>query len=160
MSDYSFEQIEDAVLAALADLSAVNGGYLHALKSYAGELNDPERLAQAMYGKFPGVLTEVVAASYRFGTPERRSWRKVEQTVTVVLYVAAKSFRSQEEARETGAYRILQDARQRLAGQTLGLSGVYPLALERETRVYADQALVIYQAEYTLRNPNLLVEQA
>lgn len=148
--NYSFDDYEAAILAALASLGVGEEGYLKTLKGYAGELDEDAALDTFLRG-FPGVLVEVSQADY-----EAVTMPYYQQEVSVNLLVGARSFRSQEEARggSAGAFTILADLRRLLLGQDLGLL-IRPLLLIRESKLASSTKTVIYLAEYRLINDRI-----
>jgi hypothetical protein len=150
---YSFADYENAVLTALAGLKAP-AGYLQTLAGQAGQfqVNADGFVITTLQG-FPAIIVEVVEANY-----QPNSITFYTQQVTINLYVVARSWRSQDDARsgDTGVYQILEDIRAALLGNTLGLN-IRAVGLEpfKEERLLADQSMVIYLSSYRLINDKI-----
>lgn len=148
--NWTYTEIEDAVLDALADLKKANGGPALTVEAYQGELAVPEALVAAL-GRFPAVFVTILGSTY--SPPESAARGTQEQVWRVVCFVGARSWRSKDDA-APGVYDLLGLVRARLAGKTLGLTGVrqcYPRSEELQTN--PDPSIVIYRAEYWLTNP-------
>lgn len=147
--NYSFEDYEAAVIAALADLKAPSG-YLKILKGYAGEFDEEKALENFLAG-FPGVLVEIGEARY-----ESVTMPYYYQEVTINLYLGARSWRNQEEARtgEMGIAKILTDIRDRLLGKALGLE-IRPCTIIQEFKIGSDRHTVLYGAQYKIINDRI-----
>lgn len=145
MANYSFEDYENAILAALAPLT-----YLKTLAGYAGELDDVQAMERFRRG-FPGVLVEVAEAAYEIITMPY-----YYQEVTINLLVGDRSYRSQDDARggDTGVYRILRDIQELLLGNTLGLE-IRPIVPVRDVKLGSSVHTVLYLAEYRLINDRI-----
>jgi len=147
--DYSFADYEAGVLAALEGLLAPAGPLL-VLEGYAGQIRATEFGVEVNLRGLPAALVEIEGADY-----EVSAHPYLTAEVRVVVYVAARSWREQAEARsgEAGAYALLQAIRQALTGNTLGLEvrscGLLPV---EERLIAGDQAQVIYAARYRLWN--------
>lgn len=153
--NYSFADYETAVLAALEPLRQP-AGYLKTLQGYAGEFAAEEVLDLFLRG-FPGILVEITEAVYERQKDHRESLHI--QRATITLYLGARQWREQTQARsgEVGIYRMLADVRRLLLGNSLGLE-ILPLELYREAKVAADRHTVLYLAEYILINPRITKE--
>ncbi|MFA6690746.1 MAG: phage protein Gp37 [Saccharofermentanales bacterium] len=147
--NYSFEDYETAILAALAGLK-VPSGYLKTLQGYAGDLDEEAALENFTRG-FPGVLVEVGEATYEVVTMPYYS-----QMVTVNLLVGARSYRDQSEARwgSTGVFRILNDVRTLILGKNFGLE-IRPLTIISEEKICSAPQIVIYLAQYKIINDRI-----
>ncbi len=152
--NYLFNDYEDAVLTALADLAEANGGYLKHLGPYAGEFSN-EQTTRLFFNRFPGILVNIPSANYERYQPSGRGLTR--QTITIALHVASRSWRNQGEARSgnQGVYTILWDIRDRLHGKTLGLTGIFPLEISHEVLVSSDEHTILYRADYLLTNPKI-----
>ncbi len=148
--NYTLTDYEDAVLTALDSLSVDSGGYLKVLKGYAGEFDGGVVSEQFIRG-FPGVLVEIPEAVYT--TANNVFYR---QEATVNLYIGARSYRSQNDARgeDTGISRVLYDIRSLLLGKTLGLQ-IRPLENVREMKVAGDRHTVLFAAQYKITNDRI-----
>jgi len=144
--DYSFKDYENAVLDALAPLSQENGGYLKTLEAYSGEFGGEESLERFFIANFPAVLVRIVGAEY-----EPADIECDRQTVTVELLVCARSYRSQDNESEPGAYEILHDIRNLLVDSKLGLS-IRPVMIRSEQELDGTSQLVFYVAQYIIVN--------
>jgi len=145
MTDYSFGDYETGLLTVLQPLLAPAGPLL-VLEGYAGHIRATEFGVEVSLRGLPAVLVEIEAAEY-----EVIAHPYLSAQVRVTLYVAARSWRDQAEARtgEAGVYSLLADLREILTGNTLGLEiracGLLPV---EEKILAGDQAQVIYTARY------------
>jgi phage gp37-like protein len=152
---YTIEQIEDAIIAALAPLKV---GYTpvgesdpavwrtcRTIKTYQGELDDEDAIARVIR-LLPAVLTVYGGSGYA-----AHGARKIEKP-TFTLFVCDKSLRSEAEARRggagnPGAYALLNGVRDLLYGEQLSLE-IAPLELLRERPIWFGQGISIYSADY------------
>jgi phage gp37-like protein len=147
--NWSYNEIEDAVLAALEDLKLENGGIALTVKAYQGELSAEPALQTAL-GRFPAVLVTILGANY--DEPESLARRIQGQTWRIVVFLGSRSWRKTDAS--AGVYDLLQEVRSRLAGKTLGLTGVFPCYPKTESlQTNPDPSVVVYQAEFWLTNP-------
>jgi phage gp37-like protein len=122
-------EIEVAVLAALAPLSRVAGGYLAYLDQYNGELDGAkgsDDIKRALLGRAPSVL---VTTSGALGETKGLRRRDSRVTLSVELVVISNHLRSMvaqnagdgavSPTADPGSYQILEDVRQRLHGHRL-----------------------------------------
>ena len=145
---YSLKDYEDKVLDALEPLLKEKGGYLRALKGYAGELASEEALTKFFVNQFPAVLVKVSSAEYEYADQEC-----TRETVTVDLLIVSQSYQDQSEARggSKGVYTILKDIMEKLKEKTLGLS-IRPLKPVRAWELYSTPQVVFWAAQYQLIN--------
>lgn len=147
--NYSLADYEEAVLTALKSLQQPQG-YLKTLRGYAGDTSPDTVLADCLRG-YPAVIVTIPGVSYK-----AVSNAYLLQRVRIVLLVAARSYRSQREARgeEAGIAQILLDIRNLLQGSNLGLE-ILDLNIVNEEYLGGDQALVVWWAEYELINDRI-----
>lgn len=116
-----YAQLEDAVIArvkAASDSDALGYRLAH-VESYGGEFDDDTFFTQ--FRRFPAVWVTVGGDK-----PKRVSARKWECALQLAVMVGARSPRGERHARRgavesVGAYQMLQDVRDLLAAQGLGL---------------------------------------
>jgi len=151
---YTIEQIEDAIIAALAPLkvgyAAEEGdpaiyGTIRTIKSYQSELDTEEELARAVR-LFPALLVMYGGSVYG-----EHGGRKIE-TMAYIIFACDRNLRAEAEARRGGSgnpgtYAMLNGVRDLLAGKQLGLN-IYPLKPIREAAEFKVGAVSIYSAEY------------
>lgn len=116
-----YAELEDAVIARVRGASdAGDLGYrLAHVESYGGEFDDETFFTQ--FRRFPAVWVTVGG-----DRPKRIGPRKYVCALQLAVMVGARSPRGERQARrgtvaEPGAYQLLQDVRDLLAGQALGL---------------------------------------
>jgi phage gp37-like protein len=148
--NWTYQEIEDAVLAALADLKIDNGGEALTVDSYQGQFATPEAI-QTVLNRFPMILVSVVGSNY--ADPESLARGTQDQTARIIVWIGARSWR--KYASSAGAYDLLDAVRSRLSGSTLGLAGVLPCYPKTEAIVSANPTLAVYQCEYWLKNPRM-----
>ena len=151
---YTIEQIEDAIIAALAPLKvdyAPGEGdpaiyaTVKTIKSYQAELDSEDDIARAAR-LFPAVIVVYMGSTYI-----DHGSRKIE-TLQYELFVCDKNLRLEAEARRggnanPGTYAMLHGVRDLLYGKQLGKE-IYPFKLNRETPVFLGMGLSIYGAAY------------
>lgn len=140
---YTIEQIEDAIIAALAPLKASLG--VRTIKSYQAELDSEDDIARAAR-LFPAIIAVYGGSEYA-----DHGSRKIE-TMTYMLFICDKNLRAEGEARRggvgnPGTYAMLNAVRDLLYGKKMSLQ-IFPLKLPREKPVYLGMGLSIYSAEY------------
>lgn len=140
---YDIEQLEDAVIAALAQLKTSLG--VREIKSYGGELEEAD--FKKMVANCPAIYVIYGGSGYK-----SHGARKVESP-GLTLFVADRTLRGEEEARRGGAnnpgtYRMLRECRNLLAGQSLGLPDLAPLEILRDTPVWFGNGISIYAQDY------------
>ena len=138
MTDYTWNFLEDAVLAAL---KAQLGSRVKTLTTYQGDyLADLKRQAW----RLPAVL--VLLRQSRADQVTTRSY-EVQLDFTVV--VAARKLRSEAAGRrgEGGVYEILEGVRQALWHQDLGLA-ILPFSPVKEEPWLNTREFMVYAAHY------------
>lgn len=143
---YTIEQIEDAVIAALAPLKA--SLKVREIKSYQGDLeavSDEE--IKKMVARWPAIYVVYVGSGYG-----AHGARKVE-TPALSLFVCDRSLRSEEAARRgssgnPGTYRLLRESRALITGKDLGLPGLAPFEIQRDTPVWFGGGASVYAQDY------------
>ncbi|MBW2559969.1 MAG: DUF1834 family protein [Deltaproteobacteria bacterium] len=139
---YTIEQIEDAIITALADLQASLG--VRTIKSYQGELEEGD--IKRLIALFPAIYVVYGGSTYAEHGP-----RKIEK-MTYHLFVCDKNLRAEDEARRggiqnPGTYAMLDSVRDLLFGKQLSLE-IYPLGLIRQMPVWFGGGISVYGAEY------------
>ena len=149
MSNLTFQNYTDAVVAALQPLIVANGGIVKALKAYAGQIVvRPDAIYWDTTTGMPFVLVEVVHADYQPGGLPFH-----DQKVRLQLYVVTNSLRSVDDA-YANMSTLLDSIRTLLLGQTLGLA-IDPLLLVDERKMDAAPDMVFYLATYKFTNPRI-----
>jgi phage gp37-like protein len=139
MTDYTWNTLEDAVLAAL---KAQLGSRVKTLTTYQGDyLADLKRQAW----RLPAVL--VLLRQSRADQVTARSY-EVQLDFTVV--VAARQLRGEAAGRrgEGGVYEILEGVRQALWHQDLGLE-ILPMSPVKEEPLLSTRDFMVYAAHYS-----------
>jgi len=115
----TYAQIEDAVLAALADMTEEFG--LRALRSYGGELSTPKDLVANLSGQTPAILVHLPDLR---NTPDGNL--NDSQELTIAVNVIDQSSRDESDARRgdatvtrPGVYALVEGVRARLNRLTL-----------------------------------------
>lgn len=152
LPNWTYQEIEDAILAALADLKAENGGDALTVAPYQGQFSSAEAITSVL-NRFPMVLVSVIGANYAEPQPTGRGTQS--QVVRVMVWVGSRNWRRIGAGAGTGAYELLEAVRERMAGKVFGLAGVFPCYPRTEAIVTGDPSLAIYQAEYWLENPRM-----
>lgn len=155
-----YAALEDAAIARIRGASDANAlGYrLAEVASYGGEFDDETFFTQVR--KFPAAWVTVGGDK-----PKRISAKVWQCSLTLAIMVGTRNVRGERSARrgainEPGSYQLLQDVRDLLAGQQLGLD-ITPLALGPvrtlfNTRVGKEARSVFsheFFADYTYRTP-------
>ena len=141
MTDYTWNSLEDAVLAAL---KARLGSRVKTLETYQGDyLADLQRQAW----RLPAVL--VLLRQSRADQVTARSY-EVQLDFTVV--VAARQLRGEAAGRRGGGgvYEILEGVRQALWHQDLGLD-ILPFSPVKEEPWLTTGEFIVYAAHYHTR---------
>jgi phage gp37-like protein len=135
----TYEDLEDTCIAALNPL--LNEG-LKTLKSYGGEFS-PDSFGQFSI-KFPAVMVCVA------GLTNDAQGNTDLQDREVVIYVAARDLRGEDDARH-GAYHTMEQARGQL--NRLRVAGAGRLTLKSESLVGYSRKLnlCVMQATYRLK---------
>ncbi len=138
MADYSWTEVEDAVLAAL---KAEVGSQVKTLDTYQGDWL--EDLRQEGW-RLPAVLVML-----RQSRGELVANRSYDLTLDFTVLVAVRQLRGEAQARrqEGGAYQILEGVRRALWHQDLGLE-LLPFALMGEEALLNTQEFAVYAALY------------
>lgn len=162
------QQVEDAALELLGDLSRVAGGYLETLEAYNGELDSEqgiERLVRQALGGAPLVVVGAQESTFSRGGLAKRAWREDVQLEVVVVSTSLRGLTArrrvgpdagpQTTAAEVprgdpGVYRILEDVRRRLLGGQLWVDGADAAELVREGPVFTVEAMTIWRATYRI----------
>jgi len=145
MAQETVTQIEDGILNALYPLHIHGGGKIKTLQSYQGSLEDalehPERISM----RFPAVLIVYAGGKYT-----ERPTHIYSVRVEYRIIAACESLRTEKDGRR-GAYQLLDDIREKLAGYDLGLK-IAALGLVSEDPVLVGKVgnrfLTIYSATY------------
>jgi phage gp37-like protein len=155
-----FAALEDAIIARVTGASESNAlGYrLAHVGSYGGEFDDETFFTQ--FRKFPAIWLTVGGDK-----PRRLSARTWQCGLTVAVMVGTRNVRGERFTRrgavgEVGSYQLLQDVRDLLAGQSLGL-GISPLSLGPVRTLFNTRAgsearsvmAVEFNADYTYQVP-------
>jgi Mu-like prophage protein gp37 len=146
---YTIEQLEDALVLALDGLKASLG--VRTIKTYQGELAEAD-LRKIVY-LFPAIFVVWGGSQY-----SAHGSRKVE-TGAYNLFVCDRNLRDEAEVRRggsgnTGVYAILHAIRDLLFGEMLGLE-IYPIVLIRETPIWFDRSMAVWNAEYQVTQGHL-----
>jgi len=138
MADYSWTEVEDAVLTAL---KAEVGSQVKTLDTYQGDWL--EDLRQEGW-RLPAVLVML-----RQSRGELVATRSYDMTLDFTVLVAVRQLRGEAQARrqEGGAYEILEGVRRALWHQDLGLE-LLPFALMGEEALLNTQEFAVYAALY------------
>ncbi len=149
---YEIEDIEDAIITALAPLKETDSLGVRTVKSYQGELDSEEDLARAAR------LVPSIFVVYGGSRYEDHGSRKIE-TLSFLLFVCDKNLRTEEEARRGGSgnpgtYAMLEGIRDLLYEKRLSLD-ITPLKLLREDPVWFGKGISIYSAEYETAQAHL-----
>jgi len=151
---YTIEQIEDAIISALAPLKAdyeteegdpAIYATVRTVKTYQGELEEDD--IKRMTALFPAIYIVYGGSEYK-----KHGARKVEE-MSYYLFVCDKNLRSEEEARRggtenPGTYAMLNGIRDLLLGKRLSMS-IFPFGLVREIAVWFGSGISVYAAHYT-----------
>ena len=147
------EQLEDAVISVLLPLRKDKGGYLEALREYAGELErlqddvTADQIKKAVGGHVPAIL--VAAGGARFESISMARNVMLSQQSLELLFVGA--FARTSPARQRGAsglFVAMRDARVLLHGKELGIDGVSRLAIVAEEPMLQTIDLCVWKATY------------
>ncbi|MFZ5774028.1 MAG: phage protein Gp37 [Thermodesulfobacteriota bacterium] len=147
---YPVEQIEDAIVGALAPLKASLG--VREIKSYQGELEEAD--IKKMMARFPAIY--VVYGDSVYGSHGARK----PETMTFSLFVCDRSLRSEEESRRGGAqnpgtYRMLRECRNLITGKNLGLAELKPFEILRDLSIWSGDGISIYAQDYETAQAHL-----
>lgn len=139
---YSVEQVEDAILEALAPLKGSMG-----IKTI--DTIDEAFLAEDMsktIARFPAIFSAYTGSDY-----EDQGQRQIER-INFTLFIGDKSLRSKGEARRgghqnPGAYAVLKAVREALAGKAL-LPALFPIMPGGQGPSFFQAGAAIYSALY------------
>lgn len=154
LGPYTTEEIEDAILAALAPLkNATLSLGVRTIKSYQGELDESD--IRKIIALTPAIWVVYGGSDY----PQINSPRKNE-IMRWILFVADRSFRTEPEARRggtqnPGTYAMLHAIRDLMAGSLIALPDIDPFQIVSESPVWFDGAVSIYAAEYRTVNRHI-----
>jgi phage gp37-like protein len=130
-----YAAIEDAIIARIQAASDTNAlGYrLAQIGSYGGEFDDETFFTQ--FRKFPAVWVTVGGSK-----PKRAGARTWLLSPTIAVMVGTRTVRGERQTRhgsvtEPGSYQLLEDVRNLLVGQALGLA-IAPLAVGNDRTLY------------------------
>ncbi len=130
-----YAAIEDAIIARIQAASDGNAlGYrLAQIGSYGGEFDDETFFTQ--FRKFPAVWVTVGGSK-----PKRVGSHSWLLAPTIAVMVGTRNVRGERQTRhgtvnEPGSYQILEDVRNLLVGQTLGLA-LAPLAVGNDRTLF------------------------
>lgn len=152
-----YAALEDAVIARVKGASDSNAlGYkLAQVGSYGGEFDDEAFFTQ--FRKFPAVWVTVGGDK-----PKRISAKVWQCALTVAVMVGARNVRGERRTRvgvkvgaqilDVGSYQLLQDVRDLLSGQSLGLD-ISPLSVGTIRTLFntklGNEARSVMAAEFT-----------
>lgn len=145
--NYSITQIEDAIIAALKAAMP----YAKTLKTYGGEFDEANK---ALIVLFPSVFVEYEGTSWESEASYDNHDVTVWETKTWNIYCGSKNLRSEEEARrkaDIGAYAMLGDVKNTLAGTNLDLVSMQDFTPVSEQLMVNFESLVVYVSRYTVR---------
>lgn len=138
MTDYTIKDLEDAILAALANQM---GSYVKTIESYQGQL-------EADLGEFAWRLpaTLVMLRATNAGKAAAHSY---DLNLIFTIIVADRNLRGNVESRggSTGAYQMLEDLRWALWDKDLGLE-INPFVLLKEEALINNRQLAAFAADY------------
>lgn len=149
MPNLTIAQIEDALLAAIradSDLKLVaNGGYTKLIDSYAGQF---EQAKDEIILLYPCVLVLFVKAAY-----DTNANRSADCRLTFDVLVADQNLRGSKgaargSAGSVGTYRMMEDVRDLLQGNRLGLDALDPLHLTQQSLVAYTPDISVYALEF------------
>ncbi len=152
--------LERAVLRALDDLRAASGGYLQALRPYAGEYGgEIGATLEALGGRAPAILVWTGDADYQSKAMNNRVGIAV---IDLHVDAISASLRSREarvagdEASasgqdDPGIYGILADARDRLMGAELGVPGIAAPVAVGEESLLLSAGLSVFRMTFRVR---------
>jgi phage gp37-like protein len=151
---YTTEEIEDAIITALAPLKhAVTGLGVRTIKSYQGELAEED--IRKLLSLFPAIYVVYGGSDYPYITSPRKN-----EIMRWQIFVCDRTLRAEDEARRgglanPGTYAMLHEVRDILAGSLIGLPDIDPFQIISETPVFFDNAVSIYAAEYRTVNRHI-----
>lgn len=144
--NYSKTEIEDAIIATLSPLHQDQGGDVKKIAGYQGEL-DEDNLTQFII-QFPAILVAYVGSTYK-----EDSFPYMIEEITYSILINGRNMRGNEAARKgilsAGTYSIMQQVRDKLQGERLGLD-IRPAQILRETALINTRSVSIYSAEYRI----------
>ncbi len=140
-------EIEDAVIRELRALTVSRpGGYLRAVKPYQGSLTpsaDDEDLNRVLLGQSPAILVTTGDSTFERDTvSNRKSTRDLELHLIIVssmLRSQEAKARGDDQSRDPGVYRILEDCVRQLMMKEFLVTGA-SFALPRSETVIARDA--------------------
>lgn len=150
MANITVAQIEDAILAAIradSELALVTqGGYSKMIENYAGEFELDK--VEDIILLFPAIFVVFVQADYQPSTNEETNTKPM-----FTILVADENLRGNLEARRggvvgIGTYRMMEDIRNLLQGNDLGIEGLGPLQIVRQVSVVNNPSMSIYAMEF------------
>ncbi len=144
--NYSKTEIEDAIIAALMPLHQSQGGDVKKIAGYQGEL-DEDNLTQFII-QFPAILVAYSGSNY---TVDAFPYMVEEMTYSILIN--SRNMRGNEAARKgalsTGTYSLMQQVRDKLHGDRLGLD-IRPAQILREAALVNTKSVSIYSAEFRI----------
>lgn len=138
MSGYSWNTLEDTVVAALEDRLAPE---VRTVRSYQGDWRTD--LRQETW-RLPAALVMLTGSR-----SEQVGLSSFDLTMDIQVLVVVRHLRGEEAGRREpgGAYDLLAGVREALWHQDLGLD-LTPLALVREEPLLTDEEFTVYAAQY------------
>lgn len=133
---YKKSEIEAAILNALSPLRIGSGGYLLELDVYRGELSAAGVFKESV--RAPSVFLAYSGSTYGTGP-----YLHAEEVITYNLIAFCRTGTTPD------ACRLLEDARDRLCGSSIGLD-IKPLRLLREYAVGVTKEFMTLSAVYSV----------
>lgn len=151
--------LENALIAALAPMLKINGGYLRAVERYNGELggDDLDDVKRRLSGRCPGVLVAAHAARYATRNIQRL---RFDKAISVDVWMVSNHLRSREArmagdvvsaadaTADPGLQQIEHDIQQLISGSDLDVDGAGPWIPQQVDVVVQADDLCIYRAVY------------
>lgn len=158
------KSIEDAVIAALADLQlpgrgGAAGGYLCSVQPFAGDFARPDptdiELTQLMHGGAPCVGVGTGDGNY---SDIRTARLDAELGLTIEMIVVSTNARGAEERNrgdgglgtDPGIYQIIEDIRARLFSPDLGVAGAGGATPVRESPAVRTAEITVWHLVYEI----------
>jgi phage gp37-like protein len=141
MTAYTVADLEDAIIVRLQDRL---GAYVRTIDSYQGEMEDSPPFQSR---RLPAALVRLQQTN-----AHRATRHSLDLEVVFDILVVDRNLRGNRENRRApgGVYQMLEDVRQALADQDLGLE-IEPLRLLREEALSNNREKAMYVAVYATR---------
>jgi phage gp37-like protein len=152
MARRPIQQVEDAVLAALAPLVASHK--VRAIEAYNGEL-DPDKFVAAVQ-QWPAVLVH-----YTGSTPEDRGRRRAE-FMEFIVFACDRHEQDQSQARRggstnPGSYALLDGVADLLEGRrVIAADDVFPCVRVSQQSEIQGRSVSVYSARYVIETVYLV----